>query len=355
MKKSDFHYDLPPELIAQAPLAERSASRLLVVPAGDAPFDDRGVRDLPGLLQAGDLLVFNDTRVIPARLFGQKSSGGRVEILIERLLANNEARAQIGASKSPKPGSRISLDAGGEAEVLGRDGEFYHLRFHVPEPLEAWLLHAGRLPLPPYIHREAGADDAARYQTVFSREMGAVAAPTAGLHFDEALLEALRARGVEFGHVTLHVGAGTFQPVRVDDLREHRMHSEWLNVGAELVEKIRRTRMAGGRVIAVGTTVVRALESAWRIDGSGEGELHPFAGETQIFILPGYRIRSVDALLTNFHLPESTLLMLVSAFAGKERILAAYEHAIRERYRFFSYGDAMLLFPCRDVTGMPGR
>ena len=340
MKKSDFHYELPAELIAQAPLAERSASRMLVVPPGDAPFVDSGIRDLPQQLRQGDLLVFNDTRVIPARLFGQKASGGRVEILIERLLPGDEARAQIGASKSPRPGSRIALDAGGEAEVLGRDGEFYQLRFHVPEPLEAWLLHAGRLPLPPYIHRDAAAEDTERYQTVFAREIGAVAAPTAGLHFDAALLEALRARGVEFGHVTLHVGAGTFQPVRVDELSEHRMHSEWLNVGAELVEKIRRTRAGGGRVVAIGTTVVRALESALR-----DGELQPFAGETRIFILPGYRIRSVDALLTNFHLPESTLLMLVSAFAGKERIFAAYAHAIGEGYRFFSYGDAMLLWP----------
>ena len=340
MKKSDFHYDLPPELIAQAPLPERSASRLLVVPPAPASFSDLGIRDLPQLLQRGDLLVFNDTRVIPARLFGAKATGGRVEILIERLLPGNEARAQIGVSKSPRPGSRIALDAGGEAEVLGRDGEFYRLRFHVPESLEGWLLHAGRLPLPPYIHRDPDAADDERYQTVFARETGAVAAPTAGLHFDQALLEALRARGVEIGHVTLHVGAGTFQPVRVDELSEHRMHSEWLNVGAALVEQIRRTRANGGRVVAVGTTVVRALESALR-----DGELQPFAGETSIFILPGYRIRSVDALLTNFHLPESTLLMLVSAFAGRQRIMSAYEHAIRERYRFFSYGDAMLLFP----------
>ena len=346
MKKSDFHYELPPELIAQAPLPERSASRLLVVPPASAPFVDAGIRDLPDLLQPGDLLVFNDTRVIPARLFGTKATGGRVEILIERLLPDNEARAQIGASKTPKPGSRIALEAGGEAEVLGREGEFYRLRFHLPESLEAWLLHAGRLPLPPYIHRDPDAADDQRYQTVFARETGAVAAPTAGLHFDEALLEALRGRGIDFGHVTLHVGAGTFQPVRVDDLREHRMHSEWLNVGAALVEQIRRTRAAGGRVVAVGTTVVRALESALR-----DGELQPFAGETSIFILPGYRIGSVDALLTNFHLPESTLLMLVSAFAGKDRIMAAYEHAIRERYRFFSYGDAMLLFPRRDEIG----
>lgn len=340
LKKSDFHYELPPELIAQEPLAERSASRLLVVPPGDAPFADRQVRDFPQLLRKGDLLVFNDTRVIPARLFGQKESGGRVEILIERLLPDNRARAQIGASKSPKPGGRIALDAGGEAEVLGRDGEFYQLRFHIDDALESWLLKTGRLPLPPYIHRDPGIDDDERYQTVFARELGAVAAPTAGLHFDDALLETLRAQGVEFGHVTLHVGAGTFQPVRVDDVREHRMHSEWLNVGAALVEQVRAARARGGRVIAVGTTVVRALESALR-----DGQLQPFAGETQIFIFPGYRIRSVDAMLTNFHLPESTLLMLVSAFAGKDRVFAAYEHAVRERYRFFSYGDAMLLFP----------
>lgn len=349
MKKSDFHYDLPAELIAQAPLPERSASRLLVVPPGEATFEDRHVRDLPGLLRAGDLLVFNDTRVIPARLFGHKAgSGGRVEILIERLLPGNEARAQVGASKPLKPGGRIELDAGGEAEVLGRDGEFYHLRFAVDGALESWLLHAGRLPLPPYIRREPGADDNERYQTVFARRVGAVAAPTAGLHFDEALLEALRAGGVQFGHVTLHVGAGTFQPVRVDDIAEHRMHSEWLNVGADLVEQVRRTRAAGGRVVAVGTTVVRALESAWCKSGALlDGELQPFAGDTRIFIFPGYRIRSVDALLTNFHLPESTLLMLVSAFAGKDRMFEAYRHAVRERYRFFSYGDAMLLYPQR--------
>ncbi|MGN7919337.1 MULTISPECIES: tRNA preQ1(34) S-adenosylmethionine ribosyltransferase-isomerase QueA [Lysobacter] len=348
MKKNDFHYELPPELIAQAPLAERSASRLLVVPPAPAPREDRVFRELPQLLQPGDLLVFNDTRVIPARLFGQKSTGGRVEILIERLLGGMEARAQIGVSKSPKEGARIALDAGGEAEVLGREGEFYRLRFHVPESLEQWLLHAGRLPLPPYIQREPGSDDQERYQTVFAREVGAVAAPTAGLHFDDALLAQLRERGIEFGHVTLHVGAGTFQPVRADNLDQHVMHSEWLNVGAGLVEQIRRTRAAGGRVIAVGTTVVRALESAIRhhsgVAGE-ESELQPFAGETRLFILPGYRIRSVDGLITNFHLPESTLLMLVSAFAGKDAVFAAYEHAIRERYRFFSYGDAMLLWP----------
>ncbi|WP_279363448.1 tRNA preQ1(34) S-adenosylmethionine ribosyltransferase-isomerase QueA [Xanthomonas sacchari] len=339
LKKSDFHYDLPEDLIAQEPLAERSASRLLLVPPAPAAFADRHVRDLPELLRAGDLLIFNDTRVIPARLFGQKSTGGRVEILIERLLGGQRARAQLGVSKSPKAGARIALDAGGEAEVLGRDGEFYQLQFHVDGALEHWLQQAGRLPLPPYIRREPGLDDRERYQTVFAREAGAVAAPTAGLHFDAPLLQALQQRGVEVGHVTLHVGAGTFQPVRVEALEQHQMHREWLNVGASLVEQVRRTRAAGGRVIAVGTTVVRALESA-----SKDGELHPFAGETQIFILPGYRIRSVDAMVTNFHLPESTLLMMVSAFAGRERIFAAYRHAIAERYRFFSYGDAMLLW-----------
>lgn len=351
MKKSDFHYDLPPELIAQAPLPERSASRLLVVPPAPEALHDAAFRDLPQRLAPGDLLVFNDTRVIPARLYGQKATGGRVEILIERLLGGERARVQLGVSKSPKEGARIALDAGGEAEVLGREGEFYVLHFHVDAPLESWLLDAGRLPLPPYIRREPGRDDAERYQTVFAREIGAVAAPTAGLHFDEALLAELQARGVQFGHVTLHVGAGTFQPVRADDLSQHVMHSEWINVGAELVERIRRTREAGGRVVAVGTTVVRALESAMRENGHGERELQPFAGETQLFILPGYRIGSVDALITNFHLPESTLLMMVSAFAGKARVFEAYEHAIRERYRFFSYGDAMLLWPQDASTG----
>lgn len=339
LKKSDFHFDLPPELIAQAPLPERSASRLLVVPSAPAAFADRGIRDLPELLAPGDLLVFNDTRVIPARLFGRKSTGGRVEILIERILGTHEARAQVGVSKSPGTGARIALDAGGEVEVLGREGEFYRLRF-LSEPIEKLLLRAGKLPLPPYITREPGSADAERYQTVFARETGAVAAPTAGLHFDEALLAALRERGIEFGHVTLHVGAGTFQPMRAERLEDHVMHSEWLNVGATLCERIRKARARGGRVVAVGTTVVRALETAMQ-----DGEMRPFAGDTQIFIFPGYRIRSIDALITNFHLPESTLLMLVSAFAGRERILAAYRHAVEQRYRFFSYGDAMLLFP----------
>lgn len=344
MKKSDFHFDLPPELVAQAPLPERSASRLLVMPAGSSAFEDRGIRDLPDLLAPGDLLIFNDTRVLPARLFGTKETGGRVEILVERLLGTHEARAQIGASKSPKPDSRIDLDDGTPVTVVERDGEFYVLRFGGTDSVEKLLLRAGRLPLPPYIRREPDRDDSERYQTVFARELGAVAAPTAGLHFDEALLAALKARGVEFGTITLHVGAGTFQAMRAERLDEHVMHSEWLNVGALLCEQIAATRARGGRVIAVGTTVVRALESSLR-----DGVVQPFAGETRLFLFPGRPVRSVDAMVTNFHLPESTLLMLICAFAGQERTLAAYAHAVRERYRFFSYGDAMLVFPARGV------
>lgn len=340
MKKSDFHFDLPSELIAQTPLAQRSASRLLVVDAAVQRFEDRRFDELATLLRAGDLLVFNDTRVLPARLFGHKDSGGAVEILIERVTGTHEARAQLGVSKKPKAGGRIVLQDGSTVSVLGRDGEFFLLRFEAAEPLEKLLLRLGRMPLPPYITRAVDAADDERYQTVYARESGAVAAPTAGLHFDEALFAALAERGVDSGYVTLHVGAGTFQPVRAERLEDHAMHREWLNVGAELVEKIRRTRANGGRVIAVGTTVVRALESSLR-----GGELQPFAGETQIFIFPGYRITSVDALITNFHLPESTLLMLVSAFVGRDLILDAYRHAIEQRYRFFSYGDAMLILP----------
>lgn len=351
LKKSDFDYPLPPELIAQAPLARRSASRLLLVPTAPAAFSDHVFSELPALLQPGDLLVFNDTRVIPARLFGAKSTGGRVEILIERLLEDDCARAQLGVSKSPKQGARIQLDAGGEAEVLGRDGEFYRLQFHLGEPVDAYLERVGRLPLPPYIQREPDAEDLERYQTVFARETGAVAAPTAGLHFDPALLEALAARGVEFGHVTLHVGAGTFQPVRVDDLADHVMHAERLHVDTALVGQVARVRAAGGRVIAVGTTVVRALETAMQPGPENpDGELRPYIGESRLFIVPGYRIRAVDAMITNFHLPESTLLMMVSAFAGRDRVFAAYAHAVAARYRFFSYGDAMLLFPDPGAT-----
>ena len=340
MKKSDFDFELPPDLIAQAPLERRSGSRLLVLDVAAHTKKDRKFYDLPDMLQPGDLLIFNDTRVLPARLHGHKESGGAVEILIERVTGAHEARAQLGVSKKPKEGGRIILADGSVITVLGRDGEFFMLRFEGDEPLERVLSRLGEMPLPPYIERGADTSDKERYQTVFAREPGAVAAPTAGLHFDEALLERLRERGVDFGYVTLHVGAGTFQPMRAEDVRDHVMHREWLNVGASLVEKIRATRAAGGRVVAVGTTVVRALESA-----TVDGVLRPFAGETQIFIFPGYRITSVDALVTNFHLPQSTLLMLVSALAGKEAILDAYRYAVLQRYRFFSYGDAMLILP----------
>ncbi|RDJ00113.1 tRNA preQ1(34) S-adenosylmethionine ribosyltransferase-isomerase QueA [Dyella solisilvae] len=340
MKKTDFDFQLPPELIAQAPLAERSASRLLVLDVETQARQDRMFRDLPEYLREGDLLVFNDTRVLPARLHGRKDTGGAVEILIERVTGAYEAIVQLGVSKKPKEGGRIELADGTHAVVLGRDGSFFRLRFESPDPLERLLLRLGEMPLPPYIERHADASDMERYQTVFAREPGAVAAPTAGLHFDEATLATLRERGIQFGYVTLHVGAGTFQPVRADDLKDHQMHREWLNVGASLVEQVRRTRAAGGRVFAVGTTVVRALESASR-----DGQLQPFAGETQIFIFPGYRFSSIDGLLTNFHLPQSTLLMLVSALAGREFMLESYRHAVEQKYRFFSYGDAMLILP----------
>ncbi|HET7299134.1 MAG TPA: tRNA preQ1(34) S-adenosylmethionine ribosyltransferase-isomerase QueA [Oleiagrimonas sp.] len=340
MKKSDFDFDLPSELIAQQPLPERSASRLLCLDVPARSWDDRQFRELPQLLREGDLLVFNDTRVLPARLFGHKTSGGAVEILIERVTGTHEARAQLRVSKKPAPGSRIVLDDGSEVEVLGRDGEFFRLRFDVPEPLEKLLLRVGHMPLPPYIERNDDSSDKERYQTIFARHTGAVAAPTAGLHFDAAVMQALADRGIATDCITLHVGAGTFQPMRAERVEDHHMHREWLNVGAELVERIRRTRAAGGRVIAVGTTVVRSLESACR-----DGELQPFSGETEIFIFPGYRFHAIDGLVTNFHLPQSTLMMLVSALAGRELILDAYRHAVEARYRFFSYGDAMLILP----------
>ena len=340
LKKSDFYFDLPRELIAQAPLAERSASRMLLLDVPAQLHQDRMFRDLPEFLCPGDLLVFNDTRVIPARLYGHKESGGAVEILIERVTGAHEATVQLGVSKKPKQGGRIELADGSHAVVLGRDEDFFRLRFEASEPLEKLLLKLGEMPLPPYIERQPDASDAERYQTVYARKPGAVAAPTAGLHFDEAILERLRQRGVEFGYITLHVGAGTFQPVREDNLEDHHMHTEWLSVDADLIDQIRRTRANAGRVIAVGTTVVRALESA-----SKDGEMHPFAGETQIFIFPGYRFNSIDGLLTNFHLPQSTLLMLVSALAGREFILDSYRHAVEQCYRFFSYGDAMLILP----------
>jgi S-adenosylmethionine:tRNA ribosyltransferase-isomerase len=338
---SDFDFALPPELIAQHPAAERSAARLLDGRA--EPARDRQVRDLPELLRAGDLLVVNDTAVIKARLFGQKASGGAVEVLVERVEDGDVVVAQLRASKSPRAGSTLRFADAFDAEVLGRGGRddsLFRLRF--PGDPFALLERHGHVPLPPYIARADGADDSARYQTVFAAQPGAVAAPTAALHFDAVLLDALAARGVERATVTLHVGAGTFQPVRSENLAEHVMHSERFAVDAAVVEAIARTRVRGGRVVAVGTTSLRALESA-ALRSRAIDALEPTRGETDLFITPGFRFRVVDLLLTNFHLPRSTLLMLVAAFAGHARIRALYAHAIAARYRFFSYGDAMLI------------
>jgi S-adenosylmethionine:tRNA ribosyltransferase-isomerase len=337
VKLSDFHFDLPRELIAQQPLAQRSASRLLCLDRSSGALRDAAFRDLPQFLSPGDLLVFNDTRVIPARLFGRKESGGQVEIMLERLLDDRECLAQLRVSKPPRAGGRILLEDGSALEVRGRDGAFFHLRSSGPG-LAALLERFGHMPLPPYITRRDTAADRERYQTVYARQPGAVAAPTAGLHFDAAVLAALEARGVERAHVTLHVGAGTFQPVRCENIEEHRMHAEYLEVSEAVCAAVERTRARGGRVVAVGTTAVRSLETA----ASG-GELKPFRGDSRIFIYPGYEFRAVDGLVTNFHLPESTLLMLVAALAGREPVLAAYRHAVEQRYRFFSYGDAMLV------------
>jgi len=334
---ADFDYALPPELIAQHPAAERSASRLLDG-RGREP-QDRQFRELPSLLRAGDLLVFNDTRVIKARLFGEKASGGAVQLLVERVLPGHEVLAHLRASKAPRPGSLLRLAEAFDAEVLGRagpDDALYHLRF--PDDPFALLQGHGHVPLPPYIDHADAPEDEARYQTVFAARPGAVAAPTAALHFDEALLQALQDHGVQRAAVTLHVGAGTFQPVRSETLEGHRMHSEWFEVGAATVQAIEATRAAGGRIVAVGTTTLRALESAAR-----GGRLQSGAAETELFITPGFEFRVVDLLITNFHLPRSTLMMLVSAFAGHAHVMALYRHAVEARYRFFSYGDAMLL------------
>ena len=332
----DFDYALPEHLIAQAPLPERSASRLLVVDGEQR--SDHHIGDLPAWLDAGDLLVFNDTRVIHARLFGRKASGGQVEVLIERPVGEHEALAQIRASKSPKASSTLRLADAFEVTVLGRAGDFFHLRFPDDRPLLDYTEAYGALPLPPYIDRAAAAADETRYQTVFARHPGSVAAPTAGLHFDDALLAALRDKGVHRAAVTLHVGAGTYQPVRAHALADHQMHRERYLIPADTVAAIEATRARGGRVVAVGTTSLRALESAAR-----DGALSAGSNETELFITPGYRFQVVDVLLTNFHLPKSTLLMLVSAFAGMDPIRAAYAHAVACEYRFFSYGDAMLL------------
>lgn len=341
MKTSDFHFDLPEKLIAKRPPRQRRDSRLMVLDRSRGIYHEN-FPHLVELLDPGDLLVFNNTRVIPARIFGKKETGGAVEVLIERLAESGRALAHVRASKSPKADSKLILDGGYSIRVLGREGEFFVL-----ETDQDWMTileDEGHMPLPPYIDREDEIADEERYQTVYSREAGAVAAPTAGLHFDRELLEELSKKGVNSAEVTLHVGAGTFQPVRVDNPLEHKMHSEWMSLDQSVVEQIRKTKTNGGRVVAVGTTAVRCLETAATY-GEQEGELNAYTGETDIFIYPGYKFQVVDAMITNFHLPESTLLMLVSAFCGQEEILMAYKEAVNQGYRFFSYGDAMFLTP----------
>lgn len=336
MLTSDFDFELPDELIAQYPLAQRAASRLLAVDAS-GEFSDHNFSDLMKWLRKGDLLVFNDTRVIPARLYGAKETGGKVEILIERITGEASALAHIRASKSPKPGSYIDLDNGHRLQVSGRQDALFKIEL-VSGNLMAVLEDVGHMPLPPYIDRADEEADGDRYQTVYARNPGAVAAPTAGLHFDDALLNSLSESGIDTGFVTLHVGAGTFQPVRVDDIDDHVMHEEYLQVSEALVEQIRLCRERGGRVVAVGTTTVRSLETA-----AQGGVLSAYAGLSSIFISPGYEFQVIDAMITNFHLPQSTLLMLVSAFIGHGVAMSAYRHAVEQRYRFFSYGDAMFL------------
>jgi len=337
LKRSDFHFDLPSGLIAQQPLERRSDSRLLHLALHDGSFCDRMFRDLPSILREDDLLVFNDTRVIPARLHGRKETGGKVEIMLERLLSEHECLAQLRVSKSPAEGSLILLEDGSRLEVIGRDGDFFHLHF-LDGSLGELLQRIGHVPLPPYITREDTAADQERYQTVYARNPGAVAAPTAGLHFDRDLLDIIDRKGVAMTYLTLHVGAGTFQPVRSRNIEDHRMHAEYLEVSESVCTAIEQAKNKGGRIIAVGTTAVRSLETA-----AADGQLHPFSGDSRIFIYPAYEFKVIDGLITNFHLPESTLLMLVSALAGLEEIRAAYQHAVQEQYRFFSYGDAMLI------------
>lgn len=337
MKKSDFKYLLPEALIAQKPLAERDGSRLLCMDRNISVIIDRQFSDFIDLINERDVLVFNDTKVIPARLFGNKQSGGKVEILIERILDDYHAIAHVKASKSPKPGTLIKLDKGFQCLVKGRVDDLFLLEFDDFKVLEL-LEQIGHIPLPPYITRADDESDLTRYQTVFAKESGAVAAPTAGLHFDLAMMNKIKAKGAQIVFVTLHVGSGTFQPVRVEDLSDHLMHKEFFAVNQETVDAVKLARERGGRVVAIGTTSVRALESA-----SKSGVLVAGFGDTDLFITPGYQFNSVDAILTNFHLPESTLLMLVSAFAGYQSIMAAYNHAIDHSYRFFSYGDAMFL------------
>ncbi len=349
MRTDEFDFALPERLIAQHPPELRGSSRLLYA-HGEA-LEDRRFADLLQLVGSGDVLVLNDTRVIKARLHGRKQSGGKIEVLVERVLNEHEVLAQVRASKSPKAGSRLVLADALAVEVLGREGEFFRLRFTSEKNVLDLLERCGQLPLPPYITHAADAEDEQRYQTVFARAAGAVAAPTAGLHFDDAMLQALRDKGVRIAHVTLHVGAGTFQPVRAEYIREHAMHSECYEILQATVDAIAQAHDAGGKVIAVGTTSLRALESAAQGNAGQYDELQAGTGETRIFITPGYRFKVVDVLLTNFHLPRSTLLMLVCAFGGMEQMLAAYRHAVENEYRFFSYGDAMLIERNNGVVG----
>jgi len=343
MKTSDFRFELPAALIAQYPLADRGASRLLYLEGDSGACEDRRFAELPALLSAGDLLVFNDTRVIPARLYGRKDSGGRVEVLVERLLGNGRVLAHVRASKTPAAGRRLLIADGISAVVCERQDDLFILEFETGTPVLEILEAHGHVPLPPYIDRDDEQLDGERYQTVYARHHGAVAAPTAGLHFDAAMLAELQAMDIHQAFVTLHVGAGTFQPVRAGELEQHRMHSETMQVSRQTCDMINAARLEGRRVIAVGTTVIRTLETAARQQGEDDGMIAPCSGETDIFIYPGFRFRVVDALLTNFHLPESTLLMLVCAFGGYEHVMRAYRHAVEAGYRFFSYGDAMFL------------
>ncbi|MBU2887324.1 tRNA preQ1(34) S-adenosylmethionine ribosyltransferase-isomerase QueA [Gilvimarinus agarilyticus] len=338
MQRQQFHYDLPDQLIANHPAKERRDSKLLSLDGATGELQDQSFAQLLDWVEPGDLMVFNDTRVIPARLFARKETGGSVEILVERVLSETRVLAHTRASRSPKPGSCLHLEDGSQLKVVGREGALFILDF--AESVVPVLNRVGHMPLPPYIDRADTEEDQERYQTVYGRREGAVAAPTAGLHFDQAMLAELKAMGVEQGFVTLHVGAGTFQPVKADNIEDHTMHTEVVEVGACVCEQIAATRARGGRVIAVGTTSVRSLESAARAHG---GTIAPFQGETDIFIYPGYQFNVVDCLVTNFHLPESTLLMLVSAFAGYDNAMGAYRHAVQKQYRFFSYGDAMFI------------
>lgn len=343
MKVSDFQFELPDELIARYPQPERTASRLLYLNGTTGAIEHQQFKHIATHMKAGDLLVFNDTRVIPARLLGEKQSGGKVEVLVERIIDNHRVLAHVRSNRAPKPGAVLILEQAIEATMIARHDTLFELRFNSSEKALNLLEEYGHMPLPPYIDRPDEASDRERYQTVYNRKPGAVAAPTAGLHFDKTLLQELQAQGVEFAYVTLHVGAGTFQPVRVETLEEHQMHSEYVEVPAETVAAIAAARERGGRVVAVGTTSVRSLESAAQAALAQQQPLQPYVADTDIFIYPGYEFQVVDALITNFHLPESTLIMLVSAFAGREHVMHAYAEAVKARYRFFSYGDAMFV------------